>query len=160
MDSPPEQVAGLPLVDRPRLSAEDVEFLREYLGTRRQKVAHSRLRLLGFAGVVVALLILFDGQLLLRYLGIAILAFGLLIALVIMGDWRRQRVLVEADLRAGYLCRYEGIVPADGTDHLLVKNGLIRADAGGVQRVDVLPVSRKLHRTNGSLQWTWCQVRP
>ena len=158
--APPEQVAGLPLVDRPRLSAEDVDFLRDYLGTRRQKSARSRLRLLGFAGAVVALLILFDGQLIVRYAGIVILAFGVVIALLVMSDWRRQRVLVEADLREGYLYRYEGEVPADRAEHVLVKNGLLRADAGRVQRVDVLPVSRKLHRTNGSLHWTWCQVRP
>jgi len=49
MDSPPEQVAGLPLVDRPRMSAEDVEILREYLGTRRQKLARSGLRLGSFS---------------------------------------------------------------------------------------------------------------
>ena len=157
--APPEHVAGLPLVDRPRLSAEDVDFLRQYLGTRRQKLANSRLRLLGFAAVVVALLIVFDGQLILRYVGIAVLAYGLILALTMMSDWRRQRVLVEADLREGYLCRYEGIVPASGAGHPLVKNGLIRANADGVQRVDVLPVSRKVHRTNGSLHWTWCQVR-
>ena len=157
--APLEQIAGLPLVDRPRLSAEDVEFLRQYLGTRRQKLSNSRLRLLGFAAVVVALLIVFDGQLILRYIGIVILAFGVILALMLMSDWRRQRVLVEADLREGYLCRYEGIVPASSAEHLLVKNGLIRAKADGVQCVDVLPVSRKVHRTNGSLLWTWCQVR-
>ena len=42
---PPAQVAGLPLVARPRLSAADVEVLREYLATRRQKLMHSALRL-------------------------------------------------------------------------------------------------------------------
>ena len=159
MAAPPEQVAGLPLVDRPRMSAEDVEILREYLGTRREKLSRSRLRLVGFAVVVVLLLILFDGQLIVRIIGGAILAFALVFALLVMADWRRQRMLVEADLREGYLCRYEGVVPATRADHTLIKGGLLRADGGGVQRVDVLPVSRKLHRANGSLQWTWCQVR-
>lgn len=159
MDSAPEQVAGMPLVDRPRLSAEDVEVLREYLVTRRQKLARSALRLSGFAGVVVALLILFDGALILRIIGGTTLAFALVFALLVMADWWRQRVLVKADLREGYLCRYEGVVPATRADHSLVKGGLLHSDGRCVQRVDVLPVSRKLHRTNGSLQWTWCQVR-
>jgi membrane protein YdbS with pleckstrin-like domain len=157
--APLEQVAGLPLVDRPRLSPEDVEVLREYLSTRRQKLARSRLRLIGFAAVVTVILIVIDGQFVLRIIGGAILAFGLIFALLVMADWRRQRVLVEADLREGYLCRYEGVVPATRADHMLVKDGLLRADGGRVQRVDVLPVSRKLYRTNGSLHWTWRQVR-
>jgi hypothetical protein len=158
-DAVPQEVAGLPLVDRPPMSAEDVEVLREYLGSRRQKLARSGLRLSGFAAVVVTLLVLFDGMFVLRVIGVAILAFALIFALAVMADWRRQRVLVEADLREGYLCRYEGVVPESRGDHTLVKGGLLRAHAGSVQRIDVLPVSRKLHRTNGSLQWTWCQVR-
>ena len=159
MKSAPEQVAGLPLVDRPPLSAEDVDVLREYLLTRRQKCSRSRLRLIGFAVVIVGLLILVDEQLVVRVIAGTILAFALVFAVGVMFDWRRQRVLVEADLREGYLCRYEGVVPATRADHALVKGGLLRADGGCVQRVDVLPVSHKLHRTNGSLQWTWCQVR-
>jgi len=159
-DATPQQIAGLRLVDRPPLSAEDIEVLREYLLTRRTKLSRSRLRLIGFATVVVALLVLFDGVLVIRIIGGAILAFALIFALLIMADWRRQRVLVEADLREGYLCRYEGVVDASrAADHALVKNGLLRVDGGNVQQLDVLPVSRKLHRTNGALQWTWCQVQ-
>ena len=68
-------------------------------------------------------------------------------------------MLVEADLRAGFLYRYAGVVPGSSADHALIKTGLLRADAGRVQTIDVLPVSRKVHRTNGALQWTWCQAR-
>jgi len=158
--SPPQHVAGLPLVARPPLSADDVEVLREYLLSRQTKLSRSRLRLIGFASVVVALLIVFDGALVLRVIGGVILAFALVLGLLMMADWRRQRVLVEADLREGFLCRYEGVVDASrAADHALVKNGLMRVDGERVQQLDVLPVSRKVHRTNGALQWTWCQVR-
>jgi hypothetical protein len=158
--SPPQHVAGLPLVARPPLSADDVEVLREYLLSRRTKLSRSRLRLIGFASVVVALLIVLDGALVLRVIGGVILAFALVLGLLMMADWRRQRVLVEADLREGFLCRYEGVVDASrAADHALVKNGVLRVDGAGVQQLDVLPVSRKVHRTNGALQWTWCQVR-
>jgi len=133
--------------------------LREYLATRRQKLMHSALRLSAFAAVVIVVLILCDGQFVVRIIGGVILGFGLIFGLLVMADWRRQRVLVEADLREGYLCRYEGVVPASDTDHMLVKGGLLRSDRGAVQCVEVLPVSRKLHRANGALQWTWSQVR-
>ena len=158
MNSAPEQVAGLPLVDRPPMSAEDVEVLREYLLTRRQKVARSRMRLLGLASFLVAVLVVADGQVIVRIIGGALLVFAGVFALLVMAAWRRQRVLVEADLRARYICRYEGVIPPTRADHALIKDGLLRAACGCVQRVDVLPVSRKLHRTNGSLHWTWCQV--
>ena len=157
MDSAPEQLAGLRLVDRPPLSAEDLELLREYLQTRRQKLSRSRLRLIGFAAVVLALLVVIDGQRVLHFIGWTILAFAFAFAVPVMIDWRRQRVLVEKDLKAGYLCRYEGVV--GDVEHALVKAGLLRRDCACVQRLDVLPVSRKLHRTNDALQWTWCQVR-
>ena len=155
MDAVPEQLAGLRLVDRPALSADDLAFLREYLQTRREKLSRSRLRLIGFAAVVLALLVAIDGQRLLHIVGWTILGFAFAFAVPVMFDWHRQRVLVEKDLKAGYLCRYEGVV-GDG-EHALVKGGLLRRD--GVQRVDVLPVSRKLHRTNDAVHWTWCQVR-
>jgi hypothetical protein len=169
----PREIAGLPLVDRPPMSREDLEFLRQYLDTRRTKLSRSRLRLIGFATVVVALLVMFNGVWLIRIAGGVILAFALIFATLIMADWRRQRVLVEADLRDGRLCRYEGVVPASRADHALVRGGLLRVDGsaggnggnggdggdGALQRIDLLPVSGKLHRTNGQLQWTWCQVR-
>lgn len=157
MDSAPQQLAGLPLVDRPALSSEDCDLLREYLQTRRRKLSRSRLRLTGFASVVVALLVLIEGQRVLHVIGYTILAFAFVFAVPVMADWRRQRVLVERDLKAGYLCRYEGVV--GDVEHALVKGGLLRPDGRRVQRVDVLPVSRKLHRTNDSVHWTWWQVR-
>ena len=120
-------------------------------------MAHSALRLAGLAAVTAALLIFLDGQLVLRIIAGATLALGAVFVLLVIADWRRQRVLVEADLREGYLCRYEGAVP--DAEHALVKGGLLRRDCGGVQRVDLLPVSHKLHRTNNSVHSTWRQVR-
>jgi hypothetical protein len=155
----PQVLAGLPFVARVALGDDDREFLGRLVDTRREKIRR------GQANVVKCLLLLAvaawlalggKAQIVLAGIGCILLVVSCLWCVQFTLYYRRQLRLLEADLMQNCVCRFEGTV--GDAEHWLIGSGLLSNDAGRIQRVEVLPVSGKVHRTNDSLVWTWVSI--
>ena len=106
--------------------------------------------------VTLRLLISSKEQTVLLFIGSGIFLISAIFCQHFTSSCQRQQKLIESDIQQGYLWRFEGHVI--DTEHRLVKIGLLKNDLNRVQKVEVLPISGKIHRTNNSLLWTWFNI--
>lgn len=155
---------GLPPAQLSAYTAEDREFLNRFLDDRDRKIINGQ-RLIAVCILLLLLTLGLTSQKVILPVAAKGIVTLLSVTVVVCGSMaaeaRHHSRLVKADLEEDHLKRYESRVGnGQGCDlfmHLL-RTGLMKNDPSQIQVVEVLPISKKIHRVNHSLIWTWLTV--
>lgn len=154
-----QELTGLPLVAEIPFSDNDLNFLNRYIDTRKEKINSEKTltRLCLFLIALAVVLSIDDNSKIVILLPSSIiLLFSIVICRRFALSCQSQQQLLESDLKQNVLLRFEGKVT--DAKHFLIRSALLKSDAERIQKIEVLPISGKIHRVNDSLIWTWFSI--
>ena len=165
--------AGLPLIGDRRLGREEQEQLRQAAWRLLWSGLASFLAVLALGVLLIALTAIagarWDGTLFVIAILVAALMLFLPATLFAREGWFQRGLLLFRDLRVGHIRVFEGVLTqadlletadsSDATQRRLVALGLLTFGTGQAQKIEVLPVSRRVWRVGGARARPWVEAR-